>query len=86
MQTITAMRQAFMNARVTKQTGAAVVNACAKALLYDGGVIRHADKWNASLSFKSAQQLKANEGWNFPFLPVTAYDRMVEENTRISLV
>ena len=54
----TNMREAFIGARISRSTGAAVVNQCAKALQHGAGVWKRRD-WNASLSFSTAQKLGA---------------------------
>ena len=55
---ITNMRQAFDNAQVKQNTSAAVVNACARAMRGDAGILKTGKEWNASLSFKTAKALK----------------------------
>lgn len=54
----TNMRNAFIGAAITRSTGAAVVNQCAKALHNGAGLYKERD-WNASLSFTTAQKLGA---------------------------
>lgn len=56
----TNMRQAFIGAAITKQTGAALVNMCSKAVLHGAGVYKERG-WNASLSFTTAKKLNAPE-------------------------
>jgi hypothetical protein len=59
MQIATNMREAFINAKVSQGTSAAIINACAKAVQRNAGVMDFGKGWNARLSFKTAQQLKA---------------------------
>jgi hypothetical protein len=56
---ITNMRQAFEDAKITRSTSAAVVNACARAIRGNGGIVKMGKGWNAHLSFRTAQELKA---------------------------
>lgn len=55
----TNMRQAFIAAKVGPGTGAAIINSCAKAVQRGAGVLNLGKGWNASLSFKTAEKLKA---------------------------
>lgn len=55
----TNMRQAFAAATITRTTGAAIVNQCARAFQQGAGIVRIGKGWNAHLSFKTAQELKA---------------------------
>lgn len=55
----TSMREAFIAGRVYKGTGAAIINQAAKALRHGAGVLNFGKAWNAHLSYKTAQQLKA---------------------------
>lgn len=56
---ITNMREAFSRARVTMDTSGALVNKCAHAFMSNAGVHKMGKGWNAHLSFKTAQALKA---------------------------
>lgn len=72
----TAMYEAFIAARVTKHTGAAIVNTCAKALQSpQAGLINLGKGWNAHLSFKTAKKLEMPE-CNNPHARM-AYDDML---------
>lgn len=55
----TNMRQAFAAATITRTTGAAIVNQCVRAFQQGAGIVRIGKGWNAHLSFKTAQELKA---------------------------
>ena len=59
MQVNTNMREAFINAKVVQGTGAAIINSCAKSVQRGAGVLNLGKGWNASLSFKTAEKLKA---------------------------
>lgn len=59
MQVNTNMREAFINAKVSRSTGAAIINSCAKAVQRGAGILNLGKGWNASLSFKTAEKLKA---------------------------
>lgn len=55
----TNMRQVFAAATITRTTGAVIVNQCARAFKNGAGVVNIGKGWNAHLSFKTAQELKA---------------------------
>lgn len=55
----TAMHEAFLAATVKRSTGAAIINSCAKALRHNAEGMRMGKGWNAHLSFKTAEKLKA---------------------------
>lgn len=59
MKITTVMREAFERAKITKSTSAALVNKCAHAFQSGAGVFSIGKGWNAHLSFKTAQTLKA---------------------------
>jgi hypothetical protein len=71
----TNMREAFLNAKIVRSTGAAIVNTCAKALQGKAGIMRKPG-WNASLSFRTAQSLNMKDGCTNPHA-LMAYDAMV---------
>lgn len=53
------MRQAFYTAEVTRSTSGALLNKCARAFDRGVGMVNIGKGWNAHLSFKTAQELKA---------------------------
>jgi len=62
METLTTMSYAFQNAKVTKSTGAAVINTCARAMRNRPWVVDEGKNgWNAHLSFRTAKKLNAPE-------------------------
>lgn len=54
---ITNMREAFVASTIKRGTGAAIINTCAKAMFSTAGVLK-VPRWNAHLSYKTAQELK----------------------------
>jgi hypothetical protein len=76
MRILTSVSQAFIDAKITKSTGAAIINTCAKAL--ERGpfeLVLPKAGWNAHLSYKTAQKLDMPECTN-PHARM-AYDDMI---------
>jgi hypothetical protein len=71
------MYEAFVAAKIARNTGAAIINTCAKALKDKGaGVVYKGKGWNAHLSYKTAQKLGVPE-FTHKYVPM-AYDAMVK--------
>jgi hypothetical protein len=57
MQVLTNMSAAFLNAKVKKGTGAAIINTCAKAIKNGVWYCDFGKGWNAHLSHKTHKEL-----------------------------
>lgn len=74
------MREAFDSIKLKNisKNARPLVNTILDSLNRKVGLVREND-WNASLSFKTAQHLKAKEDFTFERQPRMAYDFMVTE-------
>ena len=75
MEILTTMSHAFLNAKVARGTGAAIINTCARAMRNRPWVVDEGKGWNAHLSFRTAKKLGAPE-WTNPHARMP-YDDMV---------
>jgi len=72
----TTVFDAFLSAKVTKGTGAAIINTCARLMRNDRSYQVKERDWNAHLSFKTATALNMAEGCTHPYARMP-YDAMV---------
>ncbi len=79
----TTMFDSFLSAKVSKGTGAAIINMCARRMREDRHYKVRERDWNARMSFKTAKLLNMEEGCTNPRtfgpkgVPSMPYDEMV---------